>query len=152
MGYFSEDWNARGWSYALKGRSLTGRIINEDLSVTLDASGKAAVGLLGESLFHMSRRSLEHIDAREYITGSWNLWLQSKPSFAGTLTFYENSNAHVEYSNGWSAWWNFELHGHKISGVIPGQGVSTVTFTPDGTVGVASIGNSLFDIWRGSDE
>merc|ERR1711879_364319 len=100
----------------------------------------------------MSRMSPEHRDATSYIYGSWNLWSKDSNNFAGRLEFAEGNSSYLEYSNGWSSWWNYDIQGHEISGSVPGQpGRASVKFSSDGTVGVASIGHSLFDVWREAD-
>lgn len=143
------SWSSRNFEYELKGCKALGTIEEHgEWNVTITTDGMKGKGKIGENQLHMSKRCENYQEAAEFYQGTWDMWMPRQATWVGFLTMNDNEG-HLEFENGVSSSsWNCEVSGMFLRSAIPGQGPLSIEFAPDGSVGVATIGSTKYNIWR----
>jgi hypothetical protein len=149
--YHESGWNTRDIDFEIKGFNAVGTIEDHgEWNVVFNETGSKARGKLGCNDFAMIRRTLtKYEEASQCYQGTYDLWMTKQQTWLGFVTLDASAGGYLEFENGLSADnWTCETSGMTISSEIPVHGSFSLTLAKDGTVGIAKIGQTKYNVWR----
>jgi len=163
---FDSGWSTRGFSFEVDGSKVTG-VVPDQGYLSINVSGDKGSGKMGVYEFEMSRRKPLQDSAAKYAAGTWDLLSKHDQERIAKVTLSADLKGKLEHegltrsttttATAASAEggvkddsWTYTIDEHSISSdqSIPGAGKLRMTFTPDGTLGIATLDDERFEVVR----